>query len=87
MNSPKILLVGENSGNSRKLASFLAGLDMDVERSAVLPEPSMVSGGTDRIALIILEAAEPTEEQAERVRTIVAADPRPAVVALSAVSR
>jgi putative nucleotidyltransferase with HDIG domain len=87
MNKPRVLLVGENSGNSRKLASFLAGLDLDVERAAALPEPSMVSGDSGRISLIVLEAAEPTEEQAERIRTIVAADPRPAIVVLSAAAR
>jgi putative nucleotidyltransferase with HDIG domain len=87
MTGSRILLVGENFGNSRKLASFLAGLDMDVERSTALPEPSTVSGDSGRISLIVLEAAEPTEEQVEKIRTIVAADPRPAVVVVSAVSR
>ncbi len=87
MNGPRILLVGENAGNSRKLASFLAGLDLDVERAAVLPEPSTLSGVSGRISLIVLEAAEPTGEQAESLRTLGAADPRPAVVVLSAASR
>ena len=87
MNRSRILLVGEDPGNSRKLASFLAGLDMDVERSAALPEPSTVSGDSGRISLIVLEAAEPTDEQVEMIRTLAAADPRPAVVVLSAVSR
>ncbi|HEX2694633.1 MAG TPA: HD domain-containing phosphohydrolase [Acidobacteriota bacterium] len=87
MNKPRILLVGENDGNSRRLASFLAGLDLEVERSTVLPEPSVLSGASGRVSLIVVEAAEPTEEQAERLRTIGAADPRPAVIILSAASR
>ncbi len=87
VNRPRVLLVGENDGNSRRLASLLAGLEMDVERTSVLPEPADLARAPVRASLIIVEAAEPAEEQAERLRTIGAADPRPAVIVLSAASR
>ncbi len=87
MSNPRILIVGENGGNGRKLAAFLAGKDLDVERSAVLPDPSALCRDEGRVSLILLEASEPAEEQAESLRTIAAADPRPAIVVLSAASR
>ncbi len=87
MSRSRILLVGENGGNSRKLASFLSGLDLDIERSAVLPEPSTLSGASGRVSLIVVEAEDPTEGLGERLRAIGAAEPRPAVIVLSAASR
>ncbi len=87
MSNPRVLFVGENDGNARKLASFLGGLDLDVERSAVLPEPSALSGAKGRVSLILVETTEPAESQAERLRTIAAADPRPGIVVLSTASR
>jgi putative nucleotidyltransferase with HDIG domain len=87
MSKPRILFVGENDGNSRRLVSFLAGMELDVERSAVLPEPSALTSPAGQVSLIVVAAAEQGEEQAERLRTIGAADPRPAVVVLSDASR
>ena len=87
MNKPRILFVGENDGNSRRLASFLACLELEVERSAVLPEPSALAGPAGWVSLIVVAAAAQGEEQAEQLRTIGAADPRPTVVVLSDASR
>jgi putative nucleotidyltransferase with HDIG domain len=87
MSKPRILIVGENDGASRKLASFLSGMDMDVERSAVLPESSTLSDAKGRVSMIVVEAAEPTEELGEKLQAIGAAEPRPGVVVLSAASR
>jgi putative nucleotidyltransferase with HDIG domain len=87
MNKPRILFVGENDGNSRRLASFLAGLELDVERTSALPEPADLALAPVRASLIVVEAADPAEELAEKLRTIGAADPRPAIIVLSAVSR
>ena len=87
MSRPRILLVGGNSVNSRKLAGFLSGLDLDVERSAVLPEPSVLSGASGRVSLIVVEAEEPTEGLAEGLRAIGATEPRPAIIVLSTASR
>jgi putative nucleotidyltransferase with HDIG domain len=87
MNRPRILLVSENEGNSRRLASFLSGLELDVEKTSALPEPADLARAPVRASLIVVEAAEPAEELAERLRTIGAADPRPAVIIVSAASR
>jgi putative nucleotidyltransferase with HDIG domain len=87
MNRPRILIVGENDGNSRRLAAFLADLELDIERSAFLPEPSALAGPAGRVSLIVVAATEQGEEHAKRLRTIGAADPRPAVVVLSDASR
>ncbi len=84
---PRILLVSENEGNSRRLASFLAGLELDVERTSVLPDPSGLARAPVRASLIVVDATEPAKGLAERLRTIGAADPRPAVIVLSAASR
>ena len=83
MNKHRILIVGGDDSHTRRLVSFLSGLDLEIERSSARPGPSFLTGPRARFSLLILPASERRDREIAFLRDLKKADPHFPVVMLS----